>query len=425
MTTPNDQTTTDIAKQALEQAGATGQPGAPAGDGTTGAGATPAPAVVKDNAFESEDAELARLEAEQAKATAAATAGAAGTAAAGQPAPVAAASGQPAAAAAAPGQPAAKDPAAQAKELGNKVEGAVIALRRKNAELAAHNLVLTGQVQALSSVADPARHAGPGTQEAGAGDTGGAAQLTIEQELEAIDAKTAELAVKLDKGDIDMQEYVKETTGLRRKERELVREQAAADVAASVQGQPNNDLGLQEHVQVLLSSFPILNKLSRAQLEPYEKLAYSIAAAKGSPIPEGPMGTKRLREEMAELAERDFDPTRYAARQTARATAAQAGGGTAAQGGQGQPGATGAAKPAAQQPTSAQRGAKLELAAGMPPDIGAIGAGATGGEITAEQGAAALSSFKNDDEAIRWLDANPQFVQKVVGGSFRVNPVKR
>jgi hypothetical protein len=56
----------------------------------------------------------------------------------------------------------------------------------------------------------------------------------------------------------------------------------------------------------------------------------------------------------------------------------------------------------------------------MPPDIGAIGAGAPAGELTEAQGEAALAALKDEDSAIRWLDQHPQFVQKVAGKSFHV-----
>jgi hypothetical protein len=57
----------------------------------------------------------------------------------------------------------------------------------------------------------------------------------------------------------------------------------------------------------------------------------------------------------------------------------------------------------------------------MPPDIASIGSGAPGGEITEAQAEATIASFKNEDDLIRWMDANPTFVNKVMGRSMRLS----
>ena len=398
--------TPNVAQQGIQQAEA-GKPAdagaAPAAD----AGATQAVTPKVDAAFADEDAKLAEAEAAVA-AEAKAKAAGGGEQAAAAPADAGAAAAAPAAGA-----------IQKAADTVKSAEtAAIIALRRQNSELKASNLVLTGQVQALSGVVRPQQHA------AAAGDAGGQGAegegQTYAQALETIDQQLLEIAGKVDKGELTMAQYQQKERELRKQEREVLDQRSEELLAAAgANAGPTNDLGLQEHTTKLVTDFPFLNELSRAQLEPYEALAYHAAEREGKPIPQGPMGSKILRERMAELAERDYAPEAHAKRVAAKAAAA--GGNGQGQGTQGQSGGPTGAKPGqAQQPTAAQREAKLAAAGNMPPDIGKIGAGAPAGELTEAQGAAALAALHDEDSAIRWLDQHPQFVQKVAGKSFRL-----
>jgi hypothetical protein len=300
-----------------------------------------------------------------------------------------------------------------AKATGASVESALIALRKKLSEISAANLMLQGENRALRAMVESLPEQGAGGAKASVSTDG--EEQDVAQQLEAIDKAFLQIAEDVDEGKISMKEAEERRIELRRQERMLLQRQQQELLASVSSGPQSNDLGLQEHLMQLIREYPVLNRLTREQLEPYERIAYMMAEAEGRPIPEGPLGTKELRTRMAQLAERDFDPESYARRLQARSKTS--GGGAA----HGKAGATDGKSAAGAAPTAAEREAKLKLAASMPPDIGSIGAGATGGEISEDHGAAVLFSLKDEEAAIKWLEANPQFVKKVMGRSMRFN----
>jgi len=357
------------------------------------------------NAFAADDAALTEMLAAQAKIDADAKAKQETDAAAGTTQPAA---GQPAAATPA-AAPAGQDAAAAASK--NTVESALIAVRRKASALNAENLVLKGQVQALKGIVQPVDAAAPADGAAPAA----AEPKTFEEAFAAVDAEYANIAEKVDNGELSMKEAEAKRAELRGRERALNEERSLqiADQATTQAATSSNDLGLQEHVHKLVEDFPVVNRLTKEQLQPFEDLAYEKAKMAGNPIPTGPIGTKRLREEMAALAEAFYDPAAAAARAAKKpgAVAAPGSGGQAQPSGGAQPG-TGTT------PSAQQREAKLHVAGNMPPDIGNMGAPASGGEITDAQGAAIVANLK-DDDLIRWLDANPKFRDKQLAGVLR------
>jgi len=297
---------------------------------------------------------------------------------------------------------------AAVKASSNTVESAVIALRRELTKTKNENLVLTGKVEALQSVALPPAQQQPGSE--------GAQQAHPAQAeadpLEAIDQQYEAIAEKVDTGELSEVEAEKERRALRQREREILTTQQSA---------PANDLGLQEHLQQLVADYPLLNKLSKAQLEPFRQLAEERAALQGKPYEDGPLGTKRLRTDMAALAEAFYDPAASVARaQRLRTTAPAPSGKGHAPGSQ--PGPTPPPTQARTQPNAAERERKLQMASSMPPDVHSIGTGgAVSGDVTAEQGEAILKSFGgNEDAAIRWLESNPSFVNR-----HMANPPRR
>ena len=340
----------DVVKQAIENVAEEKPP-------VVIEGAVPAP-----NPFADEDAALKQLE-EQAAAEAA------------QAAPKPAA---PAPEATPPVTPPEKDGEAKAVEASKTAEqGAIIALRKKAGELAAQNLVLQGQVQALSGMVKPA-------------DSVADVEPAVDV-LDEIDQSYLAIAEKVDAGTMTEMEAETERRALRARERELLAQQQQAPAQV-------NDLGLQEHLNQLVTNYPVLNKLTHDQLVPFQQLAYQQAQMEGNPIQEGPLGTKQLRERMAKLADSFYNPKAEAKPEVI----------------QPKPGEAKLSE------TAEQREAKLTLAANMPPDIGKIGAGATGGEVTEEQALAALTAFGgNEDAQIKWLEQHPQFVSRVIGRSMR------
>ena len=377
-----DTTNTDTpAKAAIAQAAAEGTPpgaAAPAESSAAGAAKT-----APENPFAAEDAELAALEA-QAKAEPKKE---------GKEPEKGAVATEATTAAKESGIEAATTAAAAAGH--NAQAAAFQALRKANSELKGALLVKEGENRVLKTLVDPGKFADE------AGGTKAAAEEIApeEQELQALAAERVKIAEEVDGGRITMREYAEKTNEIQARERVLAAVQTEQIIAANAQ--PANDLGLQEHVTVLVQKYPILNSLTAAQLKPFEQIAYEQAQLEGKPIQQGPLGTKDLRERMGALATKVYGQP-----------AAEA----AATGGNGAGAATGST--VSGQPTAAEREAKLTLAGNHPPNIGATGSGATGGEPTEAQAEAALA--QGEDAAIRWLEANPGFVQKQMGQSVRL-----
>ena len=395
-----------IAQQALanaepgKEAGAAGTTAIP-GEGVTDSG---------PDSFASEDTALEALIAEQARLDAEAAAQAKekpkeGETAAGSTGEVK--EGDAAAAAAAKAKAEAEAAAAAAAAATDPQVRTIIALRKKLGETQGALLIKEGENRALKSLVDPAKAAGDTT-----GQPAGEPNPT-EEALTAIETERETLAAKVDAGTMTMVEYTKEFNALARRERELVLAEAEsmAQAAAEANARPSSDLGLDEATNAIITNYPVLAKLTKAQLDPINALAYEHLALEGKPITsESPSETKRLRERMADLAEQFYDPASHAARK-AKVAAAPAGTETHGQ------------KPAAAGnvtvlPTAAQREEKLRLAAEMPPEIGKTGAAATAGELTDTQIAAALNG--NEDQRIAFMEQHPALIAKVMGPGFRV-----
>ena len=399
MTTDASTTTaSNIAAEALKVAGAE-----PAADPSKDA------PVTVNTSFAEEDARLAELLKLEAEEKAALEAEAKGTAApAGEAAGAPGSAGAPAAVPAGTAASAAAAPAAgmTAAQAASK-DGAIIALRKRLQETDAARLVAEGQVKALEPLARGRMAEGEGGEPAApAADQPSETDLAIT----ALDGQILELAAEFEAGTITATEWKKQEIALSKQQRQLANQQqaeiveaTATRIAEETASKRTNDLGLLEHADRLANDFTVLKRLTPEQLAPFESVAYAEAFMEGVTIPANAVGDKMLRERMAALAERKYDPERAAQRARDKAVS------DAAIVGQ-TPGAPGA--PAG--PTAAQREAKLTLAASLPPDIGKIGSGAQGGEMSEAAIEAALSG--NDDERIRFLDANPGLVAKIMGG---------
>lgn len=280
---------------------------------------------------------------------------------------------------------------------------AIIALRKQNADLKGALLVKEGETRALKALVDPARADGKATGQPVDEPS------PADEALTAIETERETLAEKVDAGQMTMVEYTKQFNALARRERELVlaETESMVQAAAEANARPTSDLGLDEATNIIIANYPVLAKLTKAQLDPINALAYEHLALEGKPITsESPSETKRLRERMADLAEQFYDPTANAARK------AKMEAGTVTQG----------QKPVADNvtviPTAAQREAKLKLAAEMPPEIGKTGAAATAGELTEAQVVAALSG--NEDQRIAFMESHQALIAKVMGPGFRI-----
>ena len=398
----NSTTTDSIAKAGITQAEAENTPGATApAESSTGAAQ---PKAAPENAFAAEDAELERLQAQVlaeskagGKTSEAGTTATDGTGTTAGEGTAAAATGETTATGAA--KPATvEDATAAAAAAGhNASTAAIVALRKANSELKGENLLLHGENRVLKTLVDADKFAGETT----GGETTQVEPTPEEQELQALAAERVRLAEEVDGGRMTMRDYAEQTNSISARERELAAIQTQQIIEAS--SQPVNDLGLQEHVTTLIQTYPILQKLTAAQLKPFEQIAYEQAEAEGKPIQPGPIGTKDLRERMGVLATKVYGVPVAATPAAAAATGASA---------------TTGSTTVRTQPNAAEREAKLTQAGAHPPDIGSTGSGnISGGPSDAE--ALAILIGRDEDAAMRWLAANPGFVQKQIGNSAR------
>ena len=386
-------TTTEktIAEQAIEKAG----PAAPAEEQPQ--------AQPLNTSFADEDAALAeaeRLEAEER----ARLEGKGEAAAPGEATPAGDAAAI--AAAAAPATPAdAKAGLAVAAKASEKA--AVIALRRRLSEEHSARLIAEGQVKALEPLARA--RAGDAAADAEAAETEAPQASESELAIEALDREAEALADRFERGEMTAGEWKREDIALQKKQRSLIDQrhveiaEAAARAVAEESGR-TNDLGLEEHANILNRDYPILTKITAEQLARFEPLAYERARMEGVKIPATALGTKMLRERMAAIAEEFYDPARATQRKQEKAAAAGGAASTA------QPAGAGA-QPS--KPTAQQREAKLTLASSLPPDIAKIGTGAQAGEMSEAAITAGLAG--NEDAAIRFLEANPGLEARILG----------
>ena len=382
---------TTIAEQAL--AGAAGNP--------TDGGAQPAAATeasTATNPFSAEDAEMEARRLEMERLEAQPAEGNSGTAAPAGTAAAAPAAGNVI------DTPAGKAATAAAK---SSAEGAVIALRKKLSETTAQLLIKEGENKALKEIA--ARNGAAVSGEAAPAGTEAAAPLTIDEQLDAIAAKKEDLALQVDNGQLSLVDYTKQVNALDKEARELERDAIAEEFAQRSQPNVSNDLALQERTDALVVQYPVLNTLTKEELDIAMSAAIRAAAKAGNPIPldGSAASTYRLRQAMAEQAERLFDEEAYLARKAGvKPSAGEAGGNS-------QPGAGAGAGGA--RPTAQQRESKLVLASELPANIGGTGAGAPAGEMTEEQFELQYNAM-NEDQRLAFANANPALIRKLTGG---------
>lgn len=280
--------------------------------------------------------------------------------------------------------------------------GAIIALRKKLQETTAALLIKEGENKALKALVTPGENTGDLNN---GGQQQSHEEQTPEQVLADIEAERERIAAEVDAGRMTMVEYTKKANELTRSERDITLSMiSVANTAA-----PTNDLALEEWTNTsLIPAYPVLSKLTKSQLDPLAAIAYQQAEMEGKPIQDGPSGTKELRQRIADLAEQTYDKQAWLKRMNAA-------GGQSVASGQQKPGAT----TGAVGPTAQQREEKLRMAAEMPPEIGKIGAGATGGEMTEEQIEAAYMNG-NEDQRLAFMKSHPALIQKVMGPGYRL-----
>lgn len=247
---------------------------------------------------------------------------------------------------------------------------AIIALRRKNQEMAHRNAVLEGQVQAYASMAKAPEQA-----------------VQFEPEpvvsIDSLRAEKLSLAEQFDAGDISAREMEARRQALDDQEWQL-RQESMQPIA-----QPQNDLYLDQATAALEQQYPVLSILTADDLSPLADLARRSFARQGIEL-SGSQGTLMLRTEIAKLATQHF------------------GGGLSQQ-------STEVVKPTQPLSPAAQaRESKMAMAAAMPPDVSRMGsAGSTG---ISESELMSQLSGKSEDEQMTLLKSMPGLAKKLLGG---------
>lgn len=249
---------------------------------------------------------------------------------------------------------------------------AIISLRKKLQETATQNLLLQGQVQALSSL-----HRGqtegeqPEQVEVAPGKTAETLQSVRELKLA--------LAEQFDQGDISAREMEQRRQELDDKEWQI-REAARQPVVT-----PQADLQLEQATAKLEADYPILAILSADDMAPLAEIAIRQAEREGNTL-QGAVGTLELRTRIAKLAQQMYGATNQTESKT----------------------------PAPLSPAAKAREAKLDLASRMPPNVANMGSAATSGTMTDAEVEARLNSM-SESEALKFLDSMPGLAKRIMG----------
>lgn len=197
---------------------------------------------------------------------------------------------------------------------------------------------------------------------------------TPEQAIAAAEERAIEAARRFDTGEITAEELTRVQT---QAAREIATAQVAAAMqatrpAASAPSSMTDEILLEQHVQQLEANVPVLKALNAQQMNFLRMTAEAEAAAAGQPYQATPRDTMRLREHVANLA------TAMAPYWGIQAPAAPPGQ-TAPQNGTQPPRQQGLS------PSAQNRLRKMDMAAGLPPDIARMGQTAGSGDLTDQQ----------------------------------------
>lgn len=214
---------------------------------------------------------------------------------------------------------------------------AIVALRKRSQALMADKLRLEGMVQALQNIAPkPETKAAP-------------AQPAADPRTHLRDQRLA-LAAQADSGEITLVEMRQKDMELEDRIKEIEYQQLIAGMQQRQAPAHETDLSLEQATAKLAADYPVLETLSVADLAPFKDLAYAQAAREGNPIQPGALGTLELRTRMAKLATKMYGAEPAPAAQT-------------------QPKVEGTAV----NHKADALAAKVEMQAGMPPNVAALG----------------------------------------------------
>lgn len=220
-----------------------------------------------------------------------------------------------------------------------------------------------------------------------------APEITPEQRLQQIRTERLAKAKAYTDGDIDAYQWEEERIKLEEEQRQI--ELAQLQVLQQPQVQQGDDTHLALHRAKLAEEHPAVQYLDPEQAEFYQHEAYRIAELQGIDIPDGPIGTMRLREIVAGIADRMYGHLIQ---------------------NRPQPPAAGGRPQPPQLPAGAQaRAGKQQAAAGFPPDVNQLGSAGSGAGTTETELEARIGNARTDDEVIALIDANPTLRKKLMG----------
>ncbi|MBK8768472.1 MAG: hypothetical protein IPM01_29530 [Burkholderiaceae bacterium] len=268
-------------------------------------------------------------------------------------------------------EPATTQPAEPAEAHKGNPTAALIAQRKKIQELATQNLLLTGQIQALTTVVRPPAQAEVATEEAPPADT-----------IQTIRQAQVALAEQFDAGEISAKDMELRRQELADKEWEL----RAASIQPVHQA-PATDLYLEQETAKIEAENKFLSIVPVDEMDGYALLARRQLEREGVQIV-GATGTLAWRQRIVELAKRDF-------------------------GGPATP--TVPTTTTALSPEAQAREAKLKLASTMPMDVTKLGSSASSGAMSEAEVLARMDGM-NEAEQIALLESMPGLSARIMGG---------
>lgn len=201
--------------------------------------------------------------------------------------------------------------------------------------------------------------------------------------IAAAEQRAVAAAQKFDVGEITAEELTRVQTAAAKEIATAQVHAALRQNAPAAQTSVTDQVLMEQHVQQLEASYPVLKALNQQQMAFLQRTAEAEAAAAGQPYRAGPRDTMRLREHVARLAN-VF--SQHWGMQPQPATAAGNGASNPTQN---------PARPSGLTPAAQQRLAKMDMAAGLPPDTARMGQASGTDEISEQQ----ILAMSDDDLA--------------------------
>lgn len=266
------------------------------------------------------------------------------------------------------------EPAAKHDEHGKgNPTAAIIAMRKRLQDAATENLLLKGQVQALSTMVRGDLAVEP---------TAEIAEVEEPHDpLKAIKAEKLDLARMFEEGDLTIREMEERRQALEDREWEVR--------MAAMKPAPQADLQLEAATSQLETDYPVLKILTADDLTPLAEIARRQAERDGVVL-QGSTGTLELRTRIAKLATQMY-------------------------GGEVQQQSSGPTTRAVLSDNAQARESKLALQSRMPPDVTRMGSAATDAAPSESELVSRMSGM-TEDEQMALLKSMPGLKTRILGG---------